>query len=289
MKKRGTLFLSFLILCIFLGHFIEEKPQETLNDTQGNLVVSYIDVGQGDSTFIEFPGGKTALIDAGETGQEDAVIDYLLERRCRKIDYVICTHPHSDHIGGMAAVIERFDIGEMYMPRAVHNSRAFENLLLTAEEKNLTVRVAKAGLVIEAEPGALMTFVAPCSDTYEELNDYSAAVRLTYQENAFLFTGDAEQLSEEEMLQSGMALSANVLKVGHHGSSSSSHKRFLEAVAPQFAVISCGAGNDYGHPHKAVLNRLKKMNVQLFRTDMDGTVVAVSDGKTINFQYAGGY
>ncbi len=283
MKKRSILYLSFLILCLIFGRYVKE-PQKTSLDTQGKLAISYIDVGQGDSAFVEFPNGKTALIDAGESGQEETVIAYLLGRDCKKIDYVICTHPHSDHIGGMAAVIERFDIGEVYMPRISHNTRAFEKLLLAVQEKGLSIRVAKAGVVLEAAPDAVMTFAAPCSERYEEMNDYSAVVRLTYKDNAFLFTGDAERLSEEEMLKSGTTLAADVLKVGHHGSSTSSHKRFLEAVAPRFAVISCGTGNDYGHPHNAVVNRLEKMGVQIFRTDMSGTVVAVSDGSAINFQ-----
>ncbi len=280
--KKSVYALLILVLCAIFGYQISEYiPTQT--DTQGKLAVSFIDVGQGDSTFIEFPGGKTALIDAGEADCSETVIAYLQSRQCKTIDYVICTHPHSDHIGGMAEVLKSFDIGEIYMPRVSHTTNTYERLLLAVQNKGLTIHTAKAGVTISVEPEITMTMVAPNAESYEEMNDYSAVVRLTYGDNAFLFTGDAETVSEKEILDSGQSLGADVLKVGHHGSSTSTHKSFLKAVAPSYAVISCGDGNDYGHPHNEIVNRLKKCGAQIYRTDLHGTVLAISDGNRIAF------
>ena len=281
--RKGIFYIIILALLVLLGRDYIQLPPAMVEDTEGRMVVSFIDVGQGDSTFLEFPGGTTMLIDAGEAEAGDRVISYLRQRHCTRLDYVICTHPHSDHIGGMAKVLNSFDVGAVYMPRVSHNSKAFEKLLLAIQNKGLSIQTVKAGVTLEIEPEIGAVFLAPVSQSYEELNDYSAVLRLTYKSNAFLFTGDAQRLSEEEMLSAGGTLAADVLKVGHHGSSSSSHKQFLHEVSPRWAVISCGADNDYGHPHQAVVNRLEKMDVTMFRTDIDGTVVAASDGETITF------
>ena len=245
-------------------------------------------MGQGDSAFIEFPGGKCALIDAGEAENARSVVSYLKERQCKKIDYLICTHPHSDHIGGMVQVLEAVEVGAVYMPRVSHTSGTFEKLLLAIDSKGLTVHGVKAGDSIAVEQDVTLTVVAPSSDTYEELNDYSLVLHLAYGETSFLFTGDAEKLSEQEMLKSGLPLEADVLKVGHHGSSTSSHKKFLEAVAPTWAVISCDGNNEYGHPHKEVVNRIEKLGIEIYRTDRDGTVMAISDGQTVTFRTSEG-
>ncbi|MBR6728642.1 MAG: MBL fold metallo-hydrolase [Clostridia bacterium] len=278
MKKRIFLpfFLAFLAAVCY--PFLNSDAPDS---TEGNLCVSFLDVGQGDSTFIELPDGKTALIDAGEAEYAESIIDYIKNRGYKKLDYIICTHPHADHIGGMHAVIEAFSVGEVYMPKVSHTSRAYERLLEAVKAKGLSVHAARAGVEIANQDGINMQFVAPCDDSYEELNDFSAVLHVTYGSTAFLFTGDAESLSENEMLTSGAKLQADVLKVGHHGSNSSSQKRFLQAVRPEWAVISAGADNDYGHPSEKVLTRLRATGAEIVRTDEAGTVIFISDGHTV--------
>ncbi len=278
MKQKRLLWFLILLVCALLSRFVLPETEEVLPE---GLRVFYIDVGQGDSTYIEFPGGKTCLIDAGEQQESDALMSFLARRDTETIDYVICTHPHSDHIGGMQTVIEHFEIGEIYMPKAVHTSKTYEDLLRAIQKKGHTIHTARAGVNIAPEEEVSLEIVAPCNTFYEELNDYSAVVRITYGETAFLFTGDAEQLSENEILDSGVPIWANVLKVGHHGSSTSNSEAFLSAVSPEWAVISVGEDNSYGHPHKEVLSRLETLGIQVKRTDRDGTVMAISDGQQV--------
>ena len=165
------------------------------------------------------------------------------------------------------------------MPRATANTKTFEEVLIAIKKKGLKIETATAGKkVLEGEVSAV--FLSPSGEYYEELNDYSAVLKLTYGDKSFLFMGDAEALAEKEILQK-FDVKSNVLKVGHHGSSTSSHNAFLKAVNPEIAVISVGEGNDYGHPHKSVLNRLEKIGTRLYRTDLNGTVKIYCDGKSI--------
>lgn len=244
-------------------------------------MVEFLDVGQGDATVIYLPNGETMLIDAGERDQGDNVVATLREQGVTRLDYVIGTHPHTDHIGGLQAVIEAFEIGKLYMPKVLHTTKTFESLLETVRNRNLTVYSAKAGVTVIEEEGLSAVFIAPHGTDYEELNDYSAVLHLTFGETGFLFTGDAEAVSEHEMLNSGQSLSADVLKVGHHGSTTSNTVAFLKAVSPTHAVISCGADNDYGHPHKQILKRLSALKATVWRTDEQGTVTVISDGTTL--------
>lgn len=249
----------------------------------GKLTVSYIDVGQGDSIFIQTPSGKTMLIDAGVPEMGSRVVDYIRSRGVNKIDILVGTHPHADHIGGIPAVIENFQIGKFYMPKVITTTNTFEDVLKAAKAKGLSINVAKAGVVLDLGNEVKAQMLAPNSSHYDDLNNYSAVIKITYKNTAFLFTGDAEKESEEEMLSRGYDLKADVLKVGHHGSSSATTWAFLKAVSPKYAVISVGKGNDYGHPHKETMEKLKSLGITVYRTDECGTVVAVSDGRTISF------
>lgn len=247
------------------------------------LTVSYIDVGQGDSQFLQLPGGKTMLIDGGEAEYGQTVIDYIDGLQVEKIDYVIATHPHSDHIGGLPAVIDHFEIGEIYMPKVQSNTQIFERLLTSIQNKNLKIKTAKSGVTILSENGLDAKLIGPVSDSYSDLNNYSAVLHLTYGNTSFLFTGDAEDKSEKEMLsQYGPEqLRADVLKVGHHGSSYSTIPQFLSAVSPTYGVISCGTGNQYNHPESVTLEKLEKAHTDLYRTDLSGTILFQSDGTSI--------
>lgn len=246
------------------------------------LSVHFIDVGQGDCIFIKYDGCNI-LIDAGEKGNETAVTEYLEKLGVKTIDYVIPTHPHSDHIGGLPGVIEKFTVKNVIMTRF-----SKENMPTTATYEKLLDAVSSSGAnVIEATVGNTIT----CSDLsftilspikqYDDYNDMSIVIRLTYKDVSFLFTGDAESEAEKDILASGENVSANVLKVGHHGSSTSTCDDFLEDVSPDYAVIMCGTDNEYGHPHKQTLDRLSALNIKVFRTDTDGTVFVGTDGKTL--------
>lgn len=284
MRKLLALFSALTLIFTLLGcSTVPEYPDNSLDiPSDGKtLTVSFLDVGQGDSIFIELPDGKTMLIDASEMDQADTIMNYIKARGLSRIDYLIATHPHADHIGGMRAIVETFEIGEIWMPNADSTTATYEKLLTAIDDKGLSIRTAKAGKVI-LEQGALrIALLAPCSDEYSDLNDYSAVIKLTYGSTAFLFTGDAEALSEEEMLASGADLSADVLKLGHHGSSTSSSEAFLKAVSPTWGIISCGKDNDYGHPHSETLASAAKYGITLCRTDLEGTIVFTSDGSEV--------
>lgn len=246
------------------------------------LTVHYLDVGQADSILIQSPSGKTMLIDAGNNGDSEFIKSYINKLKIQKIDVLIGTHPHEDHIGGMEAVIKAFRIGKIYMPKAAASTRTYKNLLTAVKNKNLKITSAVPGK-IEFDDDLDVDILAPNSKNYEDLNDYSVVVKVTYNNTSFLFAGDAEKVSEEEMINKGYDLKADVLKVGHHGSKSGTSEEFLRAVSPEYAVISVGDNNDYGLPDETVLERLEAANVKIFRTDTGGTIVAESDGSTVTF------
>ncbi len=246
-----------------------------------SLVISYLDVGQGDSIFIILPNGETLLIDAGNLNNGSEIIQYIKDSGQSTLDYVVATHPHADHIGGMAEVINAFEVKKIYMPKAPHTSVTFEHLLQTISEKGLQIQTAKAGKIIFDYGDLEAIFLAPNSDEYTDLNNYSAVVMLTYKDMRFLFMGDAESESEKEILSAGFDVDADVLKVGHHGSSSSTTQDFLKEVSPSIAVISVGINNSYGHPDDDVLERLNKAHINVHRTDESGTIVITCDGTDI--------
>ncbi len=263
----------------------EPADEDKSTTPSGQMKVHIINVGQGDSILIQFHNGQTMLIDAGP---DDSVLSYLNRQGIKKINYLVATHPHADHIGGMAAVIRTFDIEKVYMPRVSHTSKTYENVLLAIKSKGLKISSVKAGTTILDQDGLKVNFVAPCGSSYDNLNNYSAVVKIQHGNTSFLLTGDAESLSEQQMLSSGANLKSDVLKVGHHGSSSSTTQAFLKAVSPKYAVISCGAGNSYGHPHQETLSKLANAGVKTYRTDTNGTVIFTSDGKTLTVKTLGG-
>lgn len=252
---------------------------QTQQTTLGDMKIHYIDVGQGDAELIQI-GDKNILIDAGTSDKK--ALNYLKSLGITTLDYVIATHPHEDHIGSMDDVINTFNVGTFYSPKVTTTTKTYENMINALKSKNLKLTVPKVGDQLTIG-NATLTFLAPNSATYEDLNNYSIVVRLKYGNNSFLFDGDAETLSEGEILAKQLDIQADVLKIGHHGSDSSTSQEFLNKVNPKYAVIEVGKDNDYGHPRQDVMDRLKAANIQVYRTDENGTIIATSNGSEITF------
>ena len=256
----------------------QTETEPVLEDYTDEMTVHFIDVDQGDSTFIELPDGKSMLIDAGETEQGDKVVTYIQSQGYDKINYLVATHAHSDHIGGMSAVLNSFNIDNFYFTSAETSTQIYNNLLNAVDKSGAEVHSVMAGDIIFDNANLLAEVVAPKEIDNDEQNNNSIVIKLTYGNNKFLFAGDAEK-SEEDGIWTN--IKCDVLKVGHHGSDSSTTANFLKKVEPNYAVISCGLYNSYGHPTDKVLQRLDNNNIEIFRTDKQGSIVFTCDGNAI--------
>lgn len=259
-----------------LGYNVNwDNSSRTVTITKGNFVfVHFIDVGQGDCTFIK-DNGHSMVIDAGEEGNENTVINYIKNQGINNIDYVVASHPHSDHIGSLDGVIDSFTIQNILMPNVVNNSKCFENLLNSIEKSKANV--------IETKPDntynlgkSKFTVAGPVKYDNDNQNNNSAVIKLTYGNNSVLLTGDAENEEENDILASKIDISADILKVGHHGSSTSTSTRFLNMVNPNTAIICVGKDNKYGHPTEKTLNTLKDKTI--YRTDLNGNIMVTMTG-----------
>lgn len=272
------------ILNFTTGNFVESVSTDSLVDVSqldGNLKIHFIDVGQADSILIT-TGENSMLIDAGTNESGKTVVDYIKSQKIDNFDYVIGTHPHEDHIGGLDNVIDNFAISTLLLPKVTSNTKTFKDVVNSAKCKNLKLTVPKVGNTYRLGK-ATFEILAPNSEDYESTNNHSVVVKLIYGNNKFLFTGDAEYVSEYEILDNNIDISADVLKVGHHGSSTSTSDKFLNAVKPKYAVICVGRDNRYNHPVKSVMEKLKKNNIDVYRTDECGNIVLTSDGENITF------
>jgi len=252
-------------------------PAETVQPREG-VYVHYIDVGQGDSELIEC-NGEYMLIDGGDYDSGDTVVSYLRAQGVTELNYLVCSHGDADHCGGLDEVTEAFDIGTVFISPYNEDKYAFELFVETAEAKGIPVEVPDMAESYTLG-GAEFKFLAPTED-FGDNNENSLVLRLSYGSRVFLFTGDIQYLSETALLDGGAELKCDVLKVAHHGSYTSTGYRFLYEAQPEFAVISCGKDNSYGHPHEEVLSRLRDAEVTVYRTDTDGTVIIHSDGETL--------
>lgn len=247
---------------------------------EGELEVHFIDVGNADCIFVR-QQDKTLLIDAGESTTYDRVKNYLMDYGVTTLDMVVATHPHADHIGGMPSVLEDFEVGQFimsFMPdSATPTTKGYLRMLELLDEKNVTICEAKVGDVYELGTARLQ-ILGPIEETTDK-NNMSVITRLTFGDRAFLFTGDAESGVEKDLVENGYDLTADVMKLGHHGSKTSNSSRLLSAVSPQCVVATCGKDNDYGHPSLEVLRRLEAMDITLYRADVSGHIVITSDGE----------
>lgn len=271
----------------------EENP---LINVDGNLQIHFIDVGQADSILIK-QDNNYMLIDGGNNEDGDMLVKYLKEQGVEKLDYIIATHPHEDHIGGLDDVLNEFDTDLVLMPDKITTTKTFEDFLLAIKNRQDVKNKNGENVTLKKVPkleekynlgNASFVIYAPNSSSYDELNNYSIVIKLSFGNNAFLFTGDAEKLSEKEMLDKNYDLKADVLKIGHHGSSTSTSDEFLEAVSPKYAVLSVGEDNSYNLPKKTVMDKFKNNNIPVYRTDEQGTIILNSDGTNITFNKEAG-
>ena len=248
------------------------------------LSVHFIDVGQGDCILIKTQQGS-ALIDAGDTHSKDSVLRYLYNQNIKDLQYIFVTHPGSDHIGSMPEVLNSFPVSKIVMSdirkEDLPTTRIYEKLLNTIYEKKIKAAKGKPGDVFELGD-VKISVIAPLIQT-NDLNNMSLVLRISYGNNTFLLTGDAEFKSENDILKSNVELKSDVLKAGHHGSKSSCSDKFLKKVEPDFAVISCGRGNSFGHPTKETMDRLTAAGAKILRTDFNGSIVFVSDGNNLYY------
>lgn len=243
----------------------------------GNLTVHFIDVGQGDSLLIQF-AGKNMLVDGGESNMGSRVVSYLKSHDVSSIDLLVATHPHSDHIGGLVTVLESFPVLQVLDSGEPHTSQTYESFLMLIDKKDIPFKVAQSGQTISLDSRLKIEVLNPPKTHFEDLNDNSVVLRVTYGDASFLLPGDAEKEAENCMLSSNYNLDSDILKVAHHGSSSSSTSVFLQAVSPEVSVIEVGEGNDYGHPSSKTLEALKKVGSAVYRTDLNGNIVITTDG-----------
>lgn len=292
-RKSNTKLVSVLIIAVIVilsavvtkfafggSEELYNKTGLTNSEKSDDMYVHFIDVGQGDCTLVTC--GDTALLfDSGESAEAQTVINYIKNKEIEDIDCCIATHPHSDHIGSMNKVLSEFKIGDVIMPVIPENiiptTKAYEKFLAAVSENAENVYPAEVGKTYTYGELKIQIF-APVND-YDDLNNMSVVSKVTYKNTSVMITGDAETTAEKDILKNHYDYSADIIKLGHHGSKTSSSEAWLKAVNPQYAVISCGLNNDYGHPHSQTLKRLDKLGIEYFRTDVLGDITFVSDGK----------
>ncbi len=292
-KSKATLVVALIIIVItaisnlYSDYKSFSAAKQAIAESKGLFGAHFIDVGQGDSTLLASPGGKYMLIDCGPTDNSRYLVKYLKDFGVESLEYLLITHPHEDHYGGAESIIENFGVENLIIHEAFANEYPYDMLIDELENSKYTddaaVAFAKPGDTFEFAGCAQFMIIAPESPDKKDLNNASLCLKMIFGSTSFLFTGDAEKSLEREMLANGYNLSADVFQAGHHGSSTSNTKAFVEAADPKFAVISCEKDNDYGHPHKETLETFEENGVQVLRTDEMSDIVIFSDGENVDY------
>lgn len=281
LKKNKVIFIPYILLLIslfLLGYIIKNNLDSTLKSSETKI--HFINVGQGDAILIENKNFNI-LIDSGPNNAKDNIISYLKSNEIKKLDYVIASHPHEDHIGSMDDIVNKFDIGEFIMPKILTTDEDLNNLLKSLKSKKLLVKNINNNLKIKLSKDAYIDFLWTGDISDDNLNNHSIVMKYITKNVSFLFTGDMEEEVENILLSSKYPLKSTVLKVAHHGSKTSSSKSFISEIQPQISVISCGMGNDYGHPNKITLDTLKSTNSKILRSDINGNIIIKTNGDNL--------
>lgn len=284
MFKKILAIISTVTVLSFAGCGAQKNnniSKSSAESEYSGMSVTHLNVGQGDSELIQV-NGINMLIDAGTNAGANDLVKDLKNRGIKTIDIAIATHPHEDHIGGMDEVLENFDVKSFYAPKVAHTTKTYENMLKAVKNEGLKIKQIKEGTKIDLGKDTEVQVYSPVKSQYEELNNYSPVMKISYGQNSFMFTGDAESLVEKEILNENKDLKADVLKLGHHGSHSSSSEEFLKAVDPSIAIVSCAKDNKYGHPHKETMSNLKKAGITVYETFRDGDITISSNGKKLD-------
>ncbi|MDM0446722.1 ComEC/Rec2 family competence protein [Clostridium perfringens] len=284
MFKKILAIISTVTVLSFAGCGAQKNnniSKSSAESEYSGMSVTYLNVGQGDSELIQV-NGINMLIDAGTNAGANDLVKDLKNRGIKTIDIAIATHPHEDHLGGMDEVLENFDVKSFYAPKVAHTTKTYENMLKAVKNEGLKIQQIKEGTKIDLGKDTEVQVYSPVKSQYEELNNYSPVMKISYGQNSFMFTGDAESLVEKEILNENKDLKADVLKLGHHGSHSSTSEEFLKAVNPSIAIVSCAKDNKYGHPHKETMSNLKKAGITVYETFRDGDITINSNGKKLD-------
>ncbi|WP_367343846.1 lamin tail domain-containing protein [Methanomethylovorans sp.] len=255
---------------------IPEQPSSLEYPRSDNLTVHFIDVGQGDSILVEYDG-KSMLVDAGESNMGSRVSAFLMELGISSLDYVVATHPHADHIGGLLTIIDQYPVGQFIDSGYPHTSQTYENMLIAIDTKDIPFHVVQRGESIDLAQGIDIQVLNPGKERSNDINENSVVLKITDGDVSFLLMGDAGLETESSIMAAGYDVDADILKVGHHASISGSGQNFIKAVSPEISIIEVGADNNYGHPHAEILQRLQSMST-VYRTDLDGTITITTDG-----------
>ncbi len=285
-KKFAKLPVPVLLAIIVIAIIAVAAQRFLTSETPPSVVDSaefhFIDVGQGDAVLIRTPSGDV-LIDAGKNSSEEALDAYLKAQGVKAIEYAIFTHPHEDHIGGADMVINNYDIKNVILPNCPSTTKTYTNMLSAISKKNVTTKEAHSG--DKYRVGELvLNILGPVRNDYEEVNDHSIVILAEWGGTRVMLAGDAELEAENDILEKfgNSNINCNILKLGHHGSSSSSGEKWLKALDPDIGIICCGKDNEYGHPHSEIVERLSKHGIKSYRTDELGSLVFVSDGSTVS-------